>query len=207
MPSASQLSIAARSRIPPPSWILRSTAWRIARTASPLTECPAKAPSRSTTCSQRKPIAANWRACAAGSSLNTVALAISPRTSRTQAPPLRSIAGNRIIRGLSRLVEGLVVVVPGHGAAIDLGVARVGAPAPVPQAFVETDRGALRSAQVEVEHGEPKFAREALDLADDAAADAAAARPGRDKGAGHGAGEGLRLVVARRPRQLRRAGD
>ena len=38
------------------------------------------------------------RACAAGSSLNTVALAISPRTRRTQAPPFRSIAGNRITR-------------------------------------------------------------------------------------------------------------
>jgi hypothetical protein len=32
-------------------------------------------------------------AWAAGSVLNTVALAISPRTRRTQAPPLRSIAG------------------------------------------------------------------------------------------------------------------
>jgi hypothetical protein len=31
--------------------------------------------------------------------LKVVALAISPRTKRTQAPPFRSIAGNRITRG------------------------------------------------------------------------------------------------------------
>ena len=64
----------ARSRMPPPSWTGRSTAARIASTAAPLTERPAKAPLRSTTCSHSKPASAKRRACAAGSALKTVAL-------------------------------------------------------------------------------------------------------------------------------------
>src|SRR5689334_2001678 len=172
----------------------RSTDLRIERTASPLTDFPANAPSRSTTCSHANPVAAKLRACAAGLSLNTVALAISPRTRRTQAPPFRSIAGNRITR-LSfvsrafigrvfggRLVEALVVVMPRHDAPFDLGIARVRAPAVVPEAFVEPDRGALRVAQVEVQHNQIQLARQRLDLGDDRVADAAPARPGRNKG-------------------------
>src|SRR5580658_465717 len=134
--------------MPPPSSIVMSTARRIARTASPLTPAPAKAPSRSTTCSQRKPSAAKSCACAAGSVLNTVALAISPRTRRTQAPPFRSIAGRRIIGRTSsvRLVEALVVIVAGHDFPVDPGVVGVGAPAPVVEPLVEADRGPLGGA-------------------------------------------------------------
>ena len=55
-----------------------STAARIASTACGVDGLPAKAPSRSTTCSQSKPCASKCRACAAGSSLKTVACAMSP---------------------------------------------------------------------------------------------------------------------------------
>src|SRR5439155_18549721 len=184
------------------------------RTASPLTDCPAKAPSRSTTCSQRKPIAAKWRACVAGSSLNTVALAISPRTRRTQAPPFRSIAGNRITATRSRagvrrrrLVEALVVIMPGDEFALDQRIERMRAPAAVAEALVKMDRRPLGVAQIEIEHQQSELARQLLDLQHDAAADPVTARPGRDKGAGHRAGHRLRLVVARRARQLGRTAD
>src|SRR5579862_413623 len=110
-------------------------------------------------------------------------------------------------RSRGRLVEALIVVMPEDDAALDPGVARVGAPTQVAKALVEPDRGALRIAQVEIEHDEAEFAAQPLDLRDDPPGDAAAARPGRDKGGRDGAGEGLRLVVARRPRQLHRAGD
>src|SRR5205823_4594790 len=181
MPRSSQRSIAARSRMPPPSWILRPPAWQIAATAAPLTERPANAPSRSTTCSHSKPRSANSCACAAGSLLNTVALAISPRTRRTQAPPFRSIAGKRIIAGSpGRRVEALVIVMSGNDPPFDLGVARVGAPAAIAEALVEPDRGLLGIAQIEVQDGEAEVARLALELADEFLADAAAAPPGRD---------------------------
>ena len=81
------------------------------------------------------------------------------------------------------------------------------APAAIAEAFVEPDRGALRVAQIEVQHDQPQFARQHLDLGDDCVTDAAAARPRRDKSGGDGAGESLRLVVARRARKLHRAGD
>ena len=81
------------------------------------------------------------------------------------------------------------------------------APAAITQAFVQRDRGALRVAQVQVQHDEPELARQRLELGDDRMADAAPARPRRDKSGRDGAGESLRLVVARRPRQLHRAGD
>ena len=71
----------------------------MASTAGALTGLPAKAPLRSTMCRCEKPWAANRRAWAAGSSLNTVASAISPRLRRTQRPSLRSMAGYRIIVG------------------------------------------------------------------------------------------------------------
>src|SRR5207248_6731849 len=133
----------ARPRMPPPSCIFRSTDSRTACTASPLTERPAKALARSTTCSHSLPIAAKARACAAGSVLKIVAVAISPRTRRTQAPALRSIAGKRIT-GLRRPpVEALEIVVARHEAVVDKGIERMAAPASVPHALIDVDRGAL----------------------------------------------------------------
>ena len=96
---------------------------------------------------------------------------------------------------------------PGYELALDQGVEGVGAPAPVAQRLVKMDRRPLGVAQVEIEDQEAELAGQLLDLADDAAADPVAARPGRDKGAGHGAGHRLRLIVARRARQLGRAAD
>ena len=95
----------------------RSTAARIALTAAPLTDRPAKAPLRSTTCSQAKPASANAAPARRGPSLNTVALAISPRTRRTQAPSLRSIAGYRITAPPGSLLEQLVVIMARHDPA------------------------------------------------------------------------------------------
>src|ERR1700731_4846493 len=94
-----------------------------------------------------------------------------------------------------------------HECALDQRIEGVAAPAAVAQRLVKMDRRPLGVAQIEIEDEDPELARQLLDLADDAAADAVAARPGRDKGAGHGAGHRLRLVVARRLRQLRRAAD
>ena len=103
--------------------------------------------------------------------------------------------------------EQLVVIVAGHDPAVDPRIDRVGAPAAIAEAFIKRNRRALGVAQIEVEHRQPQFAGKTLDLDDDAAAETVAARPGRDEGAGENPGEGLRLVVARRPAQLRRAGD
>ena len=96
---------------------------------------------------------------------------------------------------------------PRYDPAIDLRVNRVRAPAPVAQILVKPDRRALGIAKVEIEDRQADLPGELLDLAHDVAAKSAAARPRRDKGAGQGSGKGLRLVVARRPAQLRRAGD
>src|SRR5579862_7963596 len=96
---------------------------------------------------------------------------------------------------------------PRHDLAVDFGIERMRADALVAEALVQPDCGALGVAYVEVEHGDPEFEGEPLDLEQDVAADAAAARPGRDERTGHRAGESLRLVVARRARQQRRAGD
>src|SRR5438128_3189559 len=96
---------------------------------------------------------------------------------------------------------------PRHDPALDLCVNRVGAPAPITQALVEPDGRTLGVAKIEVENRQAELSGQLLDLAHDAAAEPAAARPRRNKGAGQGPGEGLRLVVARRPAQLRRAGD
>ena len=92
-PSSSQRAMVAMSRMPPPSCTGMPAAATMAATAAAFTGRPAKAPLRSTTWSQRQPAAANSRACAAGSALKTVAVAISPRTRRTQAPSFRSMAG------------------------------------------------------------------------------------------------------------------
>jgi hypothetical protein len=83
----------AMSRIPPPSWAGTGQASRIASTAPALTGAPANAPFRSTRCSQAQPASTKARAWSAGLSLNTVALSMSPRKSRTACPSLRSIAG------------------------------------------------------------------------------------------------------------------
>src|SRR5574340_158955 len=85
----------ARSRMPPPSCtgISSPTASTIERIAASLTGLPANAPLRSTRCRRRAPCSFQWRAVAAGSSENTVALSISPCSRRTQWPSLRSIAG------------------------------------------------------------------------------------------------------------------
>jgi hypothetical protein len=73
MPRVSHISIVAMSRMPPPSWAGTEVAARIASTAAPFTGWPAKAPFRSTRCSQWQPAASKARACAAGSVLKTVA--------------------------------------------------------------------------------------------------------------------------------------
>src|SRR4051812_6897183 len=124
------------------------------------------------------------------------------------------MAGNRITplflvsrAFIGRLVQALVVIMPRHDAALDHGIARVRTPAAIAETFVEPDRGALRVAQIEVQHDQPQLARQRLDFAYDRMTDAAPARPRRDKSRGHGAGERLRLVVARRPRELHRPGD
>src|SRR5438105_2657892 len=96
---------------------------------------------------------------------------------------------------------------PGDEFALDQRAERMRAPAAVAQGLVEADRRPLGVAQVEIEHQQAELACQLLDLQDDAAADAVAARPGGDKGAGYGAGHRLRLVVARRARQLGRTTD
>ncbi|OJU29803.1 MAG: hypothetical protein BGN94_18725 [Rhizobiales bacterium 68-8] len=68
-PRSSQSSICGMVRMPPPSWTGFLVALRIAPTAALLTDLPAKAPLRSTTCSHSKPCRSNSRACAAGSAL------------------------------------------------------------------------------------------------------------------------------------------
>src|SRR4030042_573543 len=85
----------ARSRRPPPSCpgLSSPPASTMERIAASLIGLPAKAPLRSTRCRRRAPSSFQWRAVAAGSSENTVALSISPCSRRTQWPSLRSIAG------------------------------------------------------------------------------------------------------------------
>src|SRR5215471_6199480 len=104
-------------------------------------------------------------------------------------------------------LEELVVVMPRHDPALDLRVDRVCAPPPVPQILIKADRRALGIAQVEIEDRQAEFPGETLDFAHYAAAETASARPGSDEGAGQGSRERLRLVVARCPAELRRAGD
>ena len=87
MPHVSGLELIEAARLFP------VTADRIAPTAAPFTGAPAKAPFRSTRCSHLHPAASNAAACAPGSVPNTVAVAMSPRSRRTQAPSFRSIAG------------------------------------------------------------------------------------------------------------------
>src|SRR5215472_16507628 len=96
---------------------------------------------------------------------------------------------------------------PRNDPALDLSVGRVSAPASVAHVLVESDGGTLGIAEIEIEDRQAELPREALDLAHNPAAQSATARPGRDKGAGQGSGEGLRFIVARRPAQLRRAGN
>ena len=126
----------------------------------------------------------------------------------THAGAVLQIDRRKQDHGVRRLVfEELVVVMPRDDPAFDLRIDGMDAPADVAQALVEPDRGTLGVAQIEVQDRQTDLSGEALDLQHDAATDAAAARPGRDKGAGQGSGEGLRLIVARRPAELRRAGD
>src|SRR5260370_11343083 len=95
-PFSSHAAIVARSRIPPPSCTGNGTLSRIRSIARALTERPANAPSRSTTCKYSNPSASNPVAWAAASRLNTVARPMSPCSRRTHTPSFRSIAGNRI---------------------------------------------------------------------------------------------------------------
>src|SRR3569623_1268781 len=67
-PRSNQPSPDSRVRLPPPSWTWPGKASRIARTASPLTQLPAKAPSRSTTWRNSAPCSANSVAWCAGMS-------------------------------------------------------------------------------------------------------------------------------------------
>jgi hypothetical protein len=99
-PASNHCAMLSIVRMPPPSWVGTSTAFRISTTAARLTGWPSTAPLRSTRCSHSQPACANALACAAGLSLNTVARAMSPRSSRTHLPSLRSIAGNRIMAAL-----------------------------------------------------------------------------------------------------------
>src|SRR5690606_6632096 len=96
-PFSSHASIWAMVRMPPPSCTGFFVAFRIAPTAAPLRLSPATPPPGSTTGSHPKPCSSRLLACAAGSSLSTVALAISPSFRRTHWPPFRSMAGKRII--------------------------------------------------------------------------------------------------------------
>ena len=96
---------------------------------------------------------------------------------------------------------------PGDDPALDLCINWVGAPASVAHVLVESDSGTLSIAEIEIEDRQAELSREVLDLTHNPAAQAATTRPGRDKGAGQGSGEGLRFIVARRPAQLRRAGN
>ena len=67
-PASIQRVTPAMSRMPPPSWTGTVAAARMASTAAPLTGRPAKAPLRSTTCSQAQPASCQARAWAPGSS-------------------------------------------------------------------------------------------------------------------------------------------
>src|SRR6266853_1726075 len=95
-PFSSHVAIVALSRIPPPSCIGNGTLSRIRSITRSLTERPANAPSRSTTCKYSNPSASKPMAWAATSRLNTVARPMSPCSRRTHTPSLRSMAGNRI---------------------------------------------------------------------------------------------------------------
>ena len=105
------------------------------------------------------------------------------------------------------VVEQLVVVMARNDAVFDPRIDRMGAPAPIAEAFIQPDRRLLGIAQIEVQHGKPQFAGEPFDFQHDVAAETMAARPRRHKGAGQCPGKGLGLVVARRAAQLRRPGD
>src|SRR5271166_5137754 len=88
---------------------------------------------------------------------------------------------------------------PRHDPPFDPSIDGMGAPAYVAQTLVESDRGALGVAQIEVQNSQTDLAGEILDLQHDSAADTAAACPGCHERAGQGSGKDLRLVVARRP--------
>ena len=96
-PLLSHVSMVAISRMPPPSWAGTLHAARIASTGAAFTGAPANAPFKSTRCNHWHPACSKARACAAGSSLKTVALSMSPCTRRTACPSFRSMAGYRII--------------------------------------------------------------------------------------------------------------
>jgi len=95
IPSSSKRSMVSKSRMPPPNCtgISSPTAFRMDLMADSFLSLPANAPFRSTKCKRRAPLLIQWLAMAPGSSEKTVALSISPCSSRTQWPSLRSIAG------------------------------------------------------------------------------------------------------------------
>src|SRR5258708_6293346 len=95
----------------------------------------------------------------------------------------------------------------GNDAAADPCIGRVGPPARVARRLVEPAVRPLGVPDVEIEDGDAGLARRLLDGANEATAEAVAARPRRDEGAGGLGAEGLRLVVAGRADELRRAGD
>ena len=118
------------------------TASRIAATASPLTERPAKAPSRSTTCSHAKPASAN---CAGLRRRVVVEDGGARHLAADEANAGAVLQIDRRIEdhGARRLlVEELVVVMAGDDPALDPRVDRMGAPAPIAEALVEADRRA-----------------------------------------------------------------
>ena len=91
-------------------------------------------------------------------------------------------------------------------AAFNLRVGGMCTPTSISQVFIEIDRRALCITQIEIEDCKVKFPGEVLDFAHDAGAEPPPACPRRDKGAGQSSREGLRLIIARCPAQLRRAG-
>ena len=97
MPASSQPSTVAMSRMPPPSWTGSSTAARIASTTlAPLTGRPGEG---AVQVDQVQPFEAGLgegAGLAGRVGLNTVAVSISPRSSRTAAPSFKSMAGKRI---------------------------------------------------------------------------------------------------------------
>src|SRR5512134_2711428 len=95
--------------MPPPSWIgiASPTTLIISRITFSFLGRPATAPFRSTTCSRRAPCSTQCFAVATGSSLNTVALAMSPCFRRTQRPSFKSIAGMMSTRVLLGTARGL----------------------------------------------------------------------------------------------------
>ncbi len=96
-PLSSQPATVAWSRIPPPSWTVRSVSLAICEMTSRLYCVPVCAPSRSTMCKSVVEKSAYICTTATGSLLYSVTLSKSPLNRRTHLPSLRSMAGMTFI--------------------------------------------------------------------------------------------------------------